>query len=551
VARLDRLGSAKEIAQIGAVIGREFSYELLRDLTALTETRLAAALAQLVASELVSRRGVPPMASYLFKHALVQEAAYETLLRTERRRLHARIADLLEPRAELVERQPELLAQHYAEAGLVEKAVAYWGKAGQRSAARSAMAEAAAQFQKGLGQLALLPDSRERKQQELDLQVALAGALLGMKGYAHSEPLEVLNRARDLVVETDAEGTTTHFSVLYGLFLANRAGGMAKPALERAREFLSLAQSRTDTGLLLMGHRLTGVSLIDTGDFPLALSHLERAVALYMPEAHRSLATWFGGDIGVIALAQWARALWHRGHSDQASKTADAALRHARRFVHPLTLVHTLLHVVLKLVSSRQAQEADECAKELIAISGEHRFAAYFGWGLILQGWALALDGQSRAAVGRIRNALATTRATGARWGEPLFLGLLAEALALAGALEEGLGVLAEALAIAEASGAIGNDAELHRLRGDLLQRMPSPDWVAIEASFHMSLAVARTQGTRGLEPRAAASLARLWRDQGRRDEARDLLAPVYGWFTEGFDTPDLKQAKALRDELA
>jgi predicted ATPase len=203
------------------------------------------------------------------------------------------------------------------------------------------------------------------------------------------------------------------------------------------------------------------------------------------------------------------------------------------------------------LVSSRQAQEADECAKELIAISGEHRFAAYFGWGLILQGWALALDGQSRAAVGRIRNALATTRATGARWGEPLFLGLLAEALALAGALEEGLGVLAEALAIAEASGAIGNDAELHRLRGDLLQRMPSPDWVAIEASFHLSLAVARTQGTRGLEPRAAASLARLWRDQGRRDEARDLLAPVYGWFTEGFDTPDLKQAKALRDELA
>jgi predicted ATPase len=273
-------------------------------------------------------------------------------------------------------------------------------------------------------------------------------------------------------------------------------------------------------------------------------------VALYVPEEHRSLATWFGGDIGVVALAQWARTLWHRGHPDQASKTADKALRHARQRVHPLTLAHALLHLTLTSVYARQAREADGRANELVAISNEHRFAAFLGWGLIFQGWALALGGQTKVAVERIRDGITALRSTGARWDEPLFLGLLAEALALAGAVEEGLEALAEALAIAESSGARGNDAELHRSRGDLLQRLPSPDWTEVEASFRTSLALARNQGTRGFELRAAVSLARLWRDQGKLADARDLLAPVYGWFTEGFGTPDLKEARALLGEL-
>jgi predicted ATPase len=191
-ARLDRLGPAKEIAQIGAVIGREFSHELLRELTALTETRMAAALDQLVASELVSRRGVPPMASYMFKHALVQEAAHETLLRTERRRLHARIANLLEQRAEVVERQPELLAQHYAEAGINDKAVDYWTRAGKRSAAGSALVEAEAQFEKALAQLALLPDTREQRHKELLLQADLGATRFAVRGWAAPEPVAPL-----------------------------------------------------------------------------------------------------------------------------------------------------------------------------------------------------------------------------------------------------------------------------------------------------------------------------------------------------------------------
>jgi class 3 adenylate cyclase/predicted ATPase len=552
LARLDRLGpAAKEIAQIGAAIGRDFPYELLAAVAQRSEAELHDALSRLVDAGLVFQRGVPTDATFLFKHALVQDMAYATLLRGGRRALHTRIAHVIEEQfSTLAETQPGILAHHFTEGGLLQKAVVYWCRAGQQSAANSALTEAIGQVRRGLQLIADLPDTPERKQQELDLQVTLAGALLGMKGYAHPEAFEVLNRARDLIAETDTAGSTVHFSVLYGLFLTNRAGGNARLALERAREFLSLAQSQTDTGLLLMGNRLTGVSLIDMGDFPLAFSHLKRAVALYVPEEHRSLATWFGGDIGVVALAQWARTLWHRGHPDQASKTADKALRHARQRVHPLTLAHALLHLILTSVYARQAREADERANELVAISNEHRFAAFLGWGLIFQGWALALGGQTKVAVERIRDGITATRSTGARWDEPLFLGLLAEALALAGAVEEGLEALAEALAIAESSGARGNDAELHRSRGDLLQRLPSPDWTEVEASFHASLALARNQGTRGFELRAAASLARLWRDQGKLADARDLLAPVYGWFTEGFGTPDLKEARALLGEL-
>jgi class 3 adenylate cyclase/predicted ATPase len=552
MSRLERLGStAKEVAQVGAAIGRDFSYELLAATAQRTEPELRDALGRLVEAGLVFQRGAPPEADFLFKHALVQDTAYGLLLRRPRQALHARIARTLEERFPAVaEAKPHILARHFTEAGLLEPAVAYWCQAGRQAVAKSALVEAITQLRRGLRLTADLPDTRKRKQQELDLQVTLAGALVAMKGYAHPEVVEAFGRARDLVLETDGVGTIPHFSVLYGLAAANYHGGKPKTALEQVNEFLSLAQSQETTGPLLMGHRLIGFVQIAIGDYRAAFAHAERAVTLYVPEEHRTLAVQFSADIGVQALCLWARALWHQGYPDQASKASDEALRYARQSAHRQTLAYALVYIGLKAISARREVEVEELATEVIALAREHGFALFSGFGLIFQGWALAKREPGGAAVERIRKGLAATQATGARNYLPIFLGLLAEALALAGEAGEGLSVLGEALAAAEVSGAKGQVAELHRLRGDLLRCLPSPDRREVEACFRTALAVAREQGTRGFELRAAVSLARLWRDQGKRSEALDLLAPIYGWFTEGFDTPDLKKAKVLLDVL-
>jgi class 3 adenylate cyclase/predicted ATPase len=554
MARLDRLGPiAKEIAQVGAVIGRDFSYELLAAAAQRTETELRDAVIRLVDAGLVFQRGVLPEATFLFKHALVQDTAYSMLLRGPRQALLARIARAIEGRFPAVaDTQPEILAHHFTGARLPEKGVVYWCRAGQQSAAKSALVEAITQLRRGLRLIADLPDTRERKQQELDIQVTLAGALMGTKGYAHPEVAEVFGRARSLAMETDAAGTILHFSVLYGLWVADLLRGKPKAALKQAKECLCLAQSQTGSGPLLLGHRLMGTALIALGDYPAALAHLEQAVALYAPEDHQPLAFRFGTDIGICALCVWPWALWHGGYPDQASKAAHAALERSRQFFHLPTLVYALVVIGLTAISVRMVDEMEELASEAVALAREHGFEMYLGWGQIFQGWAMGQRGEPGAAVKRMREGLVTTRATGMRDGyELIFLGLLAEAFALGGEIGEGLEVLAQALATAEGSGARGHDAELHRLRGDLLGRLPSPDWTEVETCFRTGLAIAREQGTRGFELRTAVSLARLLRDRERHDEARDLLAPVYGWFTEGFDTPDLKEAKALLGELA
>jgi predicted ATPase len=552
MARLDRLGAAaKELAQIGAAIGRDFSYELLAATAQRSDAELRDALDRLVDAGLVFQRGAPPQATFLFKHALVQDTAYSMLLRGQRQALHARIARTLEERfPSLADTQPQILAHHFTEARFLERAVRYWCSAGERSTAKSALVEAIAQLRRGLLLITDLPDSRERTQQELDLQVTLAGALMGARGYAHPEVAEAFGRATTLISNTESAGTILHFSVLYGRFSADYVGGKPKAALDRAREFLSLAQSQKDSGLLLMGYRLVSVALITIGDYPAALSHAERAVALYMPGEHGALAFRFGQDIGVSAFSYYSWALWHRGYPDQATNAACETLRYARQSVHVHTLAYALFHIGFKAATERRVAEVEERANELVGLAKEHGFAMWLGYGLMLHGWAMAQCGQGGAAVERIRDGLAATLATGARNLEPIFLGLQAEALALTGATDEGLAVLTEALAAAKSSSQEGNDAELHRLRGEIMRRLPSPNWTEVEVCFRTALTIARQQGTRGFELRAAVSLARLLRDQGRRDAAGDLLAPVYGWFTEGFDTPDLKEARALIDEL-
>jgi predicted ATPase len=551
MARLDRLGLlAKEIAQVGAAIGRDFSYELLAAAAQRTEAELRDGLHRLVDAGLVFQRGAPPEATFLFKHALVQDTAYGMLLRGPRQALHARIARVLEERfPTLAGTHPEILAHHSSEAGLLEKAVGYWSRAGRQSEAKAALVEATSQLRRGLRLIADLPNTSERARQELDLQIALAGALRSAKGFSHPEVAETFERARSLVLESGEAGTISHFSVLFGLFGTKFHGGQPRSALQHGEEFLSLARSRADPALLVTGYQILGQTLITIGDYRRAFSLVERGAKLYQSERHRMVALQIASDPGVTMVGFRAWGLWHQGYPDQARDVAAKVLRHARHpNAHPYHTLGLGLHMIaLIAITTRRVSEAEEVSGELLTVGNEHGFPTISGTGLILQGWTLARRGSNGAAAESIHNGI---RVAGLLSYKPIFLGLLAETLALTGKIEEGLTVLSEALAIAEASGVRGNDAELHRLRGDLLHRLSSPDRTEIEASYRTALRIAREQGTHGFELRAAVSLARLLNDRRRCNEARDLLAPLYGWFTEGFDTPDLKEAKALLKDL-
>jgi len=550
--RLDRLGpAAKTVAQVGAAIGRDFSYELLAAAARLAEPELQEALRRLVEAGLVFQRGVPPAAEYLFKHALVQDTAYSTLLRGPRQALHRRIAEALEQRfPDLVQTRPEILAHHYGEAAIADKAITYWHLAGKLSVARSAVREAIAQLRRGLSLLDRLPETREHKQLELDIHVTLTAALMAGKGYADPEVFAALERANRLVAETAAVGSPLHFSVLFGLWASTFNAGAIAAALEHATNFLSLAQSQPSSGPLLMGHRILAHSLICSGDYRAALAHLETAVSLHRPDEHRDSAFRYGQDIGVSAFVVLSWALWHCGYPDQSARAADRALAYSRQLGHAYTLAHALGLAGMAAVFARDVATACAYAIDCVTLASEHGFAYWGAIGRFLQGWADAQKGEATAGIARIRDGLAAAEATGTRRA-PVHLALLAEGLALAGKIEEGLAALNDALATAAVSGERGWDAEIHRLRGELTGRLPYPDPAQAEDSFRTALAIAREQGTRGYELRAATSLARLWGEQRRRGEARDLLAPVYGSFTEGFDTADLKDAKALLDELA
>ena len=308
MARLDRLGPAKEVAQIGAAIGREFSHALLAAVARKPEAELQSALDRLIAAGLLFRQGVPPHATYLFKHALVQDAAYGTLLREPRRALHARIAETLESQfAEIAENQPELLARHCTEAGLIEKAAGLWGKAGQRSLERSALVEAVEQLTRALDQIATLPATPALRREQIKLQVALITPLMHVKGYAAPETKAAAERARLLIEQAEALGEPPEdplllFSVLYGFWVANYVAFNGDVMRELAAQFLALAEKQGATVPLMIGHRLMGTSLLLTGDIAEGRAHFDQAIALYDPAEHRPLATRFGQDVRVAIL---------------------------------------------------------------------------------------------------------------------------------------------------------------------------------------------------------------------------------------------------------
>jgi class 3 adenylate cyclase/predicted ATPase len=548
MARLDRLASVRLVAQIGAAMGREFSYALLHTVSRLPEDELQTALGRLVASELVFQRGTPPDAVYTFKHALVQDAAHRSLLRSSRQQLHAQIAEALETRSpELMDSQPELFAQHYAEAGLVEKSVACWGKAGHRSVARAAIVEAAAQFQKGLDQLALLPDDRERQRQELEFYSSLSAALRAAKGQAAPETGHAYARARRL---WERLGSPSEFvQIPYGQsrYHAHRCEFELAQRLDD--DLLRLSRQRNDAAGLILGHLSSGVNLMFAGKFALSRSHLEKALALYDPISHRSLVHQAGVHPHVFSQAYLGNALFCLGFPDQALARSNANIPEARRLAHPPSLAGGLAigARLLSLVGDDAA--LDEWVNRLLAVATEQGFPHWRAQGTIYRGWVKVKNGDVTEGMSLLRSGSTAYRASGAELLVPHYIALLAAACGIAGQVDEGLTLLDDALQVVERTGERWFAAELHRQKGQLLLRQGHSD--AAEELYRKALSIAQEQEAKLWELRAAATLARLRRDQGRHAEARDLLAPVYGWFTEGFDTADLKEAAALLSELA
>jgi class 3 adenylate cyclase/predicted ATPase len=547
MSRLDRLSSVRLVAQIGAAIGREFSYALLRAVSRLAEDELQTALGRLVASELVFQRGTPPDAVYSFKHALVQDAAHGSLLRGARQQLHAQIAEALAAHSpELMDTRPELLAQHYAEAGLVEKSVACWGKAGHSSAARSAMAEAAAQFQRALDQLALLPDTPERQRQELELRSALSAALIAVKGFAAPDTGQAFARARELWEQL---GSPSGFlQVPYWQTVHHVFRGEVDLALRLDEDLLRLSRRHNDSGGLVLGHLSSGRTLLFAGRFAASRSHLEKALALYDPISHRSIVQQLGSHPHVNSQAMLGNVLFCLGFSDQALAQGNAAIAEARRLAHPLSLAATLGTVAIALSLVGDDAALDEYVDDLIAVTTEQGFPFWRAHGMIFRGWVKVKNGEVAEGTSLLHRGLTVSRATGSEAFTPHYLALLAEASEIAGQIEESLTLLDDALHIVERTGERWFAAEPNRHKGQLLLRQGHSE--AAEELYRKALSIAQEQEAKLWELRAAASLARLRRDQGRHTEARDLLAPVYGWFTEGFDTPDLKEAKALLDTL-
>jgi predicted ATPase len=507
-----------------------------------------------------------PQSRYFFKHALIQDAAYQSLLKSTRQQYHSQIVRVLEEQfPEIKDTQPELLAQHYAEAGLIEQAIPCWRQAGERATQRSAYVEATAHLTKGLEVVQVLPDTPERVQQELTLQLALNDALVAVKGYAAPEVGTAMTRARELCQQLGE--TPQLFPVLFRLwvFYLNRTELQA--ALELAEQLMRRAQRAQARDLLSGAHHALGVTLNHRGELTAARTHIEQTLALYDPQS--PLRTAFSmADLRVNSLSHAADNLWYLGYPAQSLKRSQKVVALAEELSHPYSLAYTLLRAALLHFLRREEQGARERAEAVITLATEQGFTLLLTLATILRG-GLAEQGQVEEGIAQMQRGLAACRAMGAKLAEPYFLARLAEAYGKVGQAEEGLTALAEALALVDGTGERVYEAELYRLKGELiLQKFqvssskfqvtspqsptPSPQAEAeAEACFLKAIEVARHQQAKSLELRATVSLARLWQRQGKTEDAHQKLADIYGWFTEGFDTKDLQEAKRLIEELS
>jgi predicted ATPase len=574
LARLDRLSDARQVAQLGATLGREFSYELLQAVIPLSETGLQAALGKLVEAEILYQLGIGQQTRYFFKHALIQDTAYQSLLKSTRQQYHQQIAQILEARfPSTKETQPELLAHHYTEAGLIEQAIPYWQQAGQKAAERSANVEAISHFTRAVELLKTFPETQERAQQELNLQLALGVPLQATKGFTAPEVERVYSRARELCRQVGEPPQL--FPSLWGLWAFYLVRAEFEMAHELGKQLITVSQSAQDPAFLLQAHYSLGVTLVNLGEFTLAREHFEQSLALYDLQQHRVLAFRYGAfDPKVASLSFVALVLWGLGYPDQALSRSQEALGFAQDLSHPSSLAQALTWAAWLHHYRREEQIAQDRAEAAMSLSVDQGFLQWLAMASVFRGKALAERGQEEAGIVQMRQGIAMQRDIGVGVTLPYYLALLAEAYRKAGQIEEGMATLTEALAVAEKNQEQIYAAELYRLKGDLtLQKFSEsrvgnahqegsiaeagtvgiahPTEEEAEGYFLKAIGIAQKQQAKSWELRVATSLARLWQRQGKRAEAHKLLSEVYNWFTEGFDTKDLQEAKALLRELA
>jgi predicted ATPase len=553
MARLDRLGGAKQIAQIASVIGSEFTSALLREVAPIEEERLDLELRKLADAELLFEKSVPSATRYRFKHALIQEAAYQSLVRSKRQQYYRQIAETLKERfSDLAEAQPEVLAHHYSSADLKEEAIPYWRSAAEKAMRRSANLEAIAHLTKAQELLNLLPESPERSQQELALQLALGTPLIAVKGFASPDVGRVYARARELCEQ--AGQSPQLFPVLWGLWVFYTARAEHEAAHELAEQCGRIADAAHDQDLQMLARHAIGVTLSTIGQFSAALRQLDQVIATYHPERHASIAFAYGQDSGVVCRSQAAFALWFLGYPEQAKRMNDDALNLARNLSppHPYSLAAALdfsawVHQLVK-----DPTGVKEHAEAAIAISTEHEFVFWLLTGTIMRGWALAAGGQVEEGIEQMRRGLAGYQATGAGIVRPYYLALLAQVFGATGKESEARQLLDEAKDAIQSSGEAWCEAEIYRLKGELALKKQASHGAesegdnAAEDYFDRARRTASSQGAKSLELRATMSLSRLWMRQGKAVEAKALLAEVYNGFTEGFEFPCLREARML-----
>jgi class 3 adenylate cyclase/tetratricopeptide (TPR) repeat protein len=547
LARLDRLAPTREVAQIGAALGRQFSHDLISAVATMAQQQLDEALGQLVNAELIFRRGVPPDAEYTFKHALVQDAAYGTLLKSRRQQIHARVVQALESRfPEITEAQPELLAYHCNQAGLIEKAIGYRNQAGNQAIGRSTMAEAVVQLTHALALVGTLPASGERDRLELDAQVALGTAFIATKGWAASEVEKAYERARELCQQQADHPELP--AVLYGLSVYHQHRSGVHVEYGFSRDLLCLAERRQDPVARAVAHWRVAICAMHMGKHEFALEHFEQVMAFHY-RAEKSARLLTLADPRISSLNFIALILLWRGYLDQARIRSHTGLAEAQRLGQAYTLGH-ILHLQCWLHQHLgNPTTVKECAETAMKLTAEQGLSGWEQMAVFWQGWAVAITGEDTGGFAQMHDSIAWCRARGIVNQLPFLLGLLADAYSQANYPNKALPLLTEALALIERTQERWFEAELCRLMAEAL--LATSQFSSAEASLRRAIEVARQQDVKFWELRAATRLARLWCDQGKRTEGRDLLAPVYGWFTEGFDTPVLQDAKALLDQLA
>ncbi|MFN0313653.1 MAG: AAA family ATPase [Burkholderiales bacterium] len=549
MARLDRLAPVKEVAQTGACIGREFSYELLAAISPMSERSLDEALKQLVLSQLVFQHGTPPQATYTFKHALVQDAAYGSLLKSRRQVLHKNIAETLEQRfPERVANEPEVVAHHYTEAGLNEQATDFWLKAGQRGIERFANAEAIAHLNRGLKTLEALPAGKERDQRELLLQINLGNALGASKGYTPPEVGRAFGRARDLC--ENAGNIPEMLSILTGLSVYYMMRAEYRESVAVDEQIFALAKQIGSSGGLLTAHSRRGFTAVFTGDFSDSLAHGEAGLVAYDRSLHANLALLYGYDMGIACLDFTAWSLLASGLPDQSAKRHAIALDYATQLGHPLTFAMVVVHVACLDCLREDHQATLDHARNVIAYCKENSILIRQIEGEILEGWALSELGDTARGIPQLEAGIQVWLQLGAQIANPLWYSCLARAYAKAGRMTDARVALKQALDATNNHGERLMEAELYRIEGDLWLASYGSEAQA-EASYRQAIEVATELKAKLWELRAAIALARLWHSQGKRSEAIALLKPVYEWFTEGFDTKDLKDARSLIAELS